>query len=77
MPDEKPKKKVKIKTGKPVVTAYGRYSGAQGKEGKLTEDEWLHNNLEYMKTNTPSSNVYHPHNQHISMAYKKRNQDKA
>lgn len=78
MPEVPPKKKVKIKLSKKeVVTPYGKYSGIVGKVGKPTEYEAMKNNIEYMKTNSPSSNVYRPENQHISMAYKKKNMDKS
>ena len=57
--DGKPKK---IKNDKETNTQYGIYSGIVNKEGKTVdkpkESEAISNMADYMKNNTPESNVY-------------------
>ncbi len=72
MSQDKPKKKVKLKMEKKIVTPYGKYSGIAGQEGKPSELEAIKANVEYMKHNSPSSNIYRPENQHISINYSRK-----
>ena len=76
MPDETLPKKGKKK----IENQYGIYSGIVNKEGKTkknpTVNEAVSNMADYMKNNSPESNVYRPEFQHIGVAYDRKKKQK-
>jgi len=69
--DDEPKRKRKLKGGDNVVPmGYDKYSGINNGSESPTEEEWILNMVEYMKTNNPeTSNVYRPEYSHHSINY--------
>ncbi len=77
MADETPLPK---KGKKKIETQYGMYSGIVKKDGKTkkdpTEDEAVSNMADYMKNNSPESNVYRIPFSHIGIAYDRKKKQK-
>lgn len=67
--DDNPKKK-RIKNN------YGKYSGIVDDKGKAidnpTVEQSMKTMIQYMKNNTPESNVYRPEHIHTSLVYDKK-----
>lgn len=74
--DEKPKKAKKLKLDKNISTQYGKYSGIVDESGKTisnpTSLQAMKNMVQYLKHNTPESNVYRPEHAHTSAVYDKK-----
>jgi len=73
--DGKPKK-----GKKKIDTQYGMYSGIVNKEGKTVKapstDQSVSNMAEYMKKNSPESNVYRIPFSHIGITYDRKKKQK-
>ena len=82
MKDGGKKSKAEKKAAKTVSpsTQYGRYSGIIGKDGKPVDNPTVAQSIgtmvDYMKTNTPESNVYNPEYSHHSINVDKKKKQK-
>lgn len=75
----KKKTKLKIKGGemnKNISTQYSKYSGIVDENGKSVDNptvgQSMKNMVQYLKNNTPESNVYRPEHIHTSILYNKK-----
>jgi hypothetical protein len=74
--EEEPKKGKKLRLNNKIPTQYGKYSGIVDESGKTiskpTSLQAMKNMVQYLKHNTPESNVYRPEHAHTSAVYDKK-----